>query len=68
MMSKKSFETVAFTLATLRFNEWCKELNKTVFDAFNSAVNIDNRLSFKTKDKIYQNFVQEVKNRSPKVV
>ncbi|MCM8710523.1 hypothetical protein M2651_05720 [Clostridium sp. SYSU_GA19001] len=61
MMQKKTFNKIAYTLATLQFNEWAEELGKKVDEAMNTALNIDNRLSMKTKQKIFDNFVSVIK-------
>jgi uncharacterized Fe-S cluster protein YjdI len=61
MMQKKTFNQVAFTLAKMQFNEWAEELGNKVDAAMNTALNIDNRLCIKTKEKIFNSFVECIK-------
>lgn len=60
-MPQKTFNKITFTLAQLQFNQWAEELGAKVDEAMNTALNIDNRLSHKTKQKIFDNFVECIK-------
>lgn len=62
MMPKVTFNRIADTIATMRFNEWAEELGDKVDEAMNTALNIDNRLCAKTKEKIFNSFVEVIKS------
>lgn len=61
MMPKVTFNRIADTIATIQFNEWAEELGTKVDKAMNTALNIDNRLCIKTKEKIFNSFIDCIK-------
>lgn len=71
MMPQKSFEVIANILAIKQLNEWTTEMDEALEQAMLKALNCDNRLSLKTREKIFKNFMEEMKKsteeRSKKV-
>jgi len=63
LITNKSFETISYTLANMRFNEWTKQLTEIVEDAFNEAIDEDKRLCDKTKQAIGDRFLTKVKQK-----
>jgi vacuolar-type H+-ATPase catalytic subunit A/Vma1 len=63
LISQKSFETISYTLANMRFNEWTKELTQIVEDAFNEAIDEDKRLCYKIRQAIGDRFLQKMKQK-----
>lgn len=63
MLTQKSFETISFQLATLRFNEWTKELTEIVQEAMTEALNEDGRLCLATKQAIGDRFIDRMKKK-----
>jgi hypothetical protein len=61
MMPKTTFSTIA----ELLFNQYAAELGARAGRAMDKALNMDNRLSAKTRQKIYENFIAEVKKDDP---
>jgi hypothetical protein len=61
MMPKVTFNTIA----ELLFNQYAIELGERAGRAMERALNMDNRLSIKTRQKIYENFIAEVKKDDP---
>lgn len=61
MMPKKTFDTISQAIAAAQFNTWAEELGAKVDEAMNKALNIDNRLSQKTRKKIFDNFIKTIK-------
>jgi hypothetical protein len=62
MMPKITFDVIAHNLAEVRFNEWAEELGAAVGRAMDKSLNMDNRLSIKTREKIFGSFVNEIES------
>jgi hypothetical protein len=63
VLTQKSFETISYTLANMRFNEWTKQLTQIVEEAFNEAFDEDKRLCSKTKNDIADRFLLKMKQK-----
>lgn len=63
MITNKSFETISYTLANMRFKEWTKELTQIVEESLNEAIDEDKRLCNKTKQSIADRFIKKMKQK-----